>query len=61
MLQPKVGNQLRGIGRGCPARQYSGKTKGQPQQQSLSRQNGDPRTGHTFSPALFPIGIGGKI
>ena len=61
VLQPKVGNHLRGIGRGRPAQDCGGKTKRQPQQQSLPRQNDYLRTGHNFSPAPSQLGSPGEI
>ena len=60
VLQPKVGNHLRGIGRGRPAEGRGGKTKHQPQQQGLPRQNDYLGTGHNFSPAPSqPGSLGG--
>ena len=51
VLQAKVRNHLRRIGRGRPAQDCGGKTKRQPQQQSLPRQNDYPRYRSQFFPA----------
>ena len=61
VLQPKVGNHLRRIGRGRPARNGGDKTKRQPQQQGAPRQNENPHTAHRFTHASCRIGIARKL
>src|SRR5689334_3919549 len=61
VLQPKVRNHLRGIGRRRPAQDCGGKTKRQPQQKSLPRQKGRLPAHHTYSPAPSQLGPLGRF
>ena len=61
VLEPKVRDHLRGIGRGRPARDRGGKAKRQPQQQSVTRQNDYLRTGHKFVRSPSQLGSPGRF
>ena len=58
VLQPEIGNHIRGTGRGSLAADSEGKTNHKPQQKSLPRQSDCLPTTHELLPLPRPIAPG---